>query len=89
VRKTLRVADLDDYEHNERAFVEPGAALTLCYPMQSRVDGGAKQVWMRSRTVDPVLATVEYAWVLLFEELAAEGDADEAPRDLVYVSDFA
>lgn len=88
VRKTLRVADLDDYENSERDFVEPGAALTLCYPMQSRVDGGAKQVWMRARTVDPVLATVEYKWVLLFEELAAEGDA-EAPRDLVYVSDFA
>lgn len=87
VRKTLRVADLDDYENSERDFVEPGAALTLCYPMQSRVDGGAKQVWMRARAVDPVLATVEYKWVLLFEELPAEGD--EAPRDLVYVSDFA
>lgn len=82
LRKTLCTADLDATDNRE--FVEQGTNLVLCYPMQSRNEGETKQVWMRSRTVDPVLATVEYKWVLLFEEMGAGDDQ----RDIVYVSNF-
>ena len=54
---------------HEMSTVAAGTELQLQYPMKRvRAAGGATQVWMRRREVDPHIASVSYSWVLLFEE---------------------
>lgn len=70
--------------------VRAGEVLHLVYPMRetSSVEDGAtsRRVWMQRRVVDPVIASVAYTWVLLFEEVVAADSA--CPRDTVYVGNF-
>ena len=46
----------------------------LQYPMKRLHSNGTTQVWMRRRHVDPMLATVTYSWLLLFEECEGKPD---------------
>ena len=66
----------------EEEVVEAGSVLQLQYPMKRvSVDGGGARVFMRRREVHPRLASVQYSWVLLFEERPGMPDR-------VLVSDF-
>ena len=62
--------------------VPAGARVQLQYPMKRVRAGDATQVWMRRREVDPDLGSVEYRWLLLFEER-------EGAPDRVLVGEFS
>lgn len=77
---TLQAAEISP-EVVHTSEVAKGSVLALQYPMKRILNGKATQVWMQRRMVDPDLATVSYAWVLIFEE-------QEGEPDRVFVGDY-
>ena len=77
---TVQTGDVEALERQgasggATSVVPAGARVHLQYPMKRvRSAGGATQVWMRRRQVDPHLAAVSYSWLLLFEEKEGEPD---------------
>ena len=77
--------EVDDVEtRTEPARVARGTRVTLSYPMRETADGSTRQIWMKRRRVDPVLASITYTWLRLYEGVQEGDDV----RDVVYVSEF-